>query len=432
MLVLFETAAGYAVFKVHDEKGVREIDDLAKAFEDTATMNQLIQLERFVQFKDTKDALVAASDIIEGKLSKKLKKLLKKLYVKELRDDVLAVADKKLSVDINTKMSIPTVSDSLVQNLMRGIRTHIDNLLPVVEDSHMIRMRLGLAHSLDRYKLKCNPDKIDTMIVQAVGLMDELDKEINNYIMRAKEMYGWHFPELSKIVLDNVTYVKVVKRIGHRANSSVDLSDLVPDEIASQIREASIVSLGTEVIDEDITMINELCDQVLEASASRTQLHDYLIKRMVAVAPNLTALVGELLGARLIARAGTLVNLAKHPASTVQILGAEKALFRALKTRHNTPKYGLLYHATLVTQSDNQFKGKMSRMLAAKASLSARLDALGEEGADTEMGIRARAYLEKRLRQLEAGTFNPKLSSIKRGIKSEDGQPKSKKMKVDE
>ncbi|CAH8570012.1 unnamed protein product [Heterobilharzia americana] len=270
----------------------------------------------------------------------------------------------------------------------------------------MMRMRLGLAHSLDRYKLKCNPDKIDTMIVQAVGLMDELDKEINNYIMRAKEMYGWHFPELSKIVLDNITYVKVVKRIGHRVNSNVDLSDLVPEEVASEIREASIVSLGTEVIDEDITMINELCDQVLEASTSRAQLHDYLVKRMVAVAPNLTALVGELLGARLIARAGTLVNLAKHPASTVQILGAEKALFRALKTRHNTPKYGLLYHASLVTQSDVQFKGKMSRMLAAKTSLSARLDALGEEGADTEMGIRARAYLENRLRQLEAGTVN--------------------------
>ncbi|KAH8870122.1 Nucleolar protein [Schistosoma japonicum] len=432
MLVLFETAAGYAVFKVHDEKGASEIDDLAKAFEDTATMNQLIQLERFVQFKDTKDALVAASDMVEGKLSKKLKKLLKKLYVKELRDDVLAVADKKLSVDINTKMSIPTVSDSLVQNLMRGIRAHLDSLLPIVEDGHMMRMRLGLAHSLDRYKLKCNPDKIDTMIVQAVGLMDELDKEINNYIMRTKEMYGWHFPELSKIVLDNITYVKVVKRIGHRVNSNVDLSDLVPDELASQIREASIVSLGTEVIDEDITMINELCDQVLEASSSRTQLHDYLVKRMIAVAPNLTALVGELLGARLIARAGTLVNLAKHPASTVQILGAEKALFRALKTRHNTPKYGLLYHASLVTQSDNSFKGKMSRMLAAKASLSARLDALGEEGADTEMGIRARAYLEKRLRQLEAGTFNPKLSGFKRKLKSEDDQNKPKKFKTDE
>lgn len=164
--------------------------------------------------------------------------------------------------------------------------------------------------------------------------------------------------------------------------------------------------MGTEVVDEDIEMINSMCDQVLEVSESRTQLQEYLMKRMIAVAPNLTSLVGELLGARLIARAGTLVNLAKHPSSTVQILGAEKALFRALKSRQNTPKYGLLYHATLVNQADVKFKGKISRMLAAKASLSARLDALGEEGADTEMGLRSRAYLENRLRQLEAGTVS--------------------------
>jgi len=82
----------------------------------------------------------------------------------------------------------------------------------------------------------------------------------------------------------------------------------------------------------------------------RAQLFDYLKNRMVAIAPNLTALVGELVGARLIAHAGSLMNLAKHPASTVQILGAEKALFRALKTRKDTPKYGLIYHASLVTQ----------------------------------------------------------------------------------
>ncbi|KER27202.1 snoRNA binding domain protein [Opisthorchis viverrini] len=415
MLVLFETAAGYAVFKVHDEAGAREVSDLSKAFEDTTAMSQLVQLEKFVQFKDTRDALAAVTDVVEGRISKKLKKLLKKLYVKELRDDVLAVADKKLSMDISSKMNISTISDSSVQNLMRAIRCHLSSLLPVVDDGHLTRMRLGLAHSLDRYKLKCNPDKIDTMIVQAVGLLDELDKEINNYIMRTKEMYGWHFPELSKIVTDNVAYVKVVKRIGHRENATtIDLSDLVPDDVCAQIREASIVSLGTEVVDADIEMINGMCDQVLEVAESRTNLQDYVMKRMIAVAPNLTALVGELLGARLIARAGTLVNLAKHPSSTVQILGAEKALFRALKSQHNTPKYGILYHASLINQAEPKLKGKMSRMLAAKASLSARLDALGEEGADTELGIRSRAYLENRLRQLEEGTFNPRISGVKR------------------
>lgn len=127
---------------------------------------------------------------------------------------------------------------------------------------------------------------------------------------------------------------------------------------------------------------------------------------MAAIAPNLTALVGDLVGARLISHAGSLMNLAKHPASTVQILGAEKALFRALKTKHDTPKYGLIYHSSLVGQAPQKLKGKMARMVATKAALSIRLDALadaetkGEEGVPT-VGIEARAKLESRLRALE-------------------------------
>lgn len=123
---------------------------------------------------------------------------------------------------------------------------------------------------------------------------------------------------------------------------------------------------------------------------------------MMAVAPNLTALVGELVGARLIAHAGSLLNLAKHPSSTVQILGAEKALFRAMKTKHDTPKYGLIYHASLVGQSGAKFKGKCSRMLAAKAALAIRVDALGEDNNNT-MGIEHRANLERRMNLIEQG-----------------------------
>ncbi|VDK24169.1 unnamed protein product [Taenia asiatica] len=434
MLLLFECAAGYAVFKVNNEKKLQEVKDLAKEFENTEFMNQTIQLEKFVRFEDTKDALLAAADTIEGKISKKLKKLLKRLYVKEIRDDVLAVADKKLSQEIASKMNVSTLADSSVQNLMRAVRTHMESLIPAIDESDLMRMRLGLAHSLDRYKLKCNPDKIDTMIVQAIGLLDELDKESNNYVMRCKEMYGWHFPELAKIVTNNMTYVQLVKRIGVRENAAkIDLTDLIPDEIIAQVKDAAIVSLGTELTNEDVEMIHSLCDQVMEVAESRNTLHEYLVKRMVAVAPNLTALVGEILGARLIARAGTLVNLAKHPASTVQILGAEKALFRALKTRHSTPKYGLLYHASLVGQAGPTIKGKISRMLAAKAALSIRLDALGDEDADNEMGVRARAYLEERLRQLEAGTFNPRISK-KRKFDSVSGsadRPPAKSRKLD-
>ena len=117
--------------------------------------------------------------------------------------------------------------------------------------------------------------------------------------------------------------------------------------------------MGTEISDSDLTHIHALCDQVISISEYRTQLSEYLRNRMIAIAPNLTALVGELVGARLISHAGSLLSLAKHPASTVQILGAEKALFRALKTKHDTPKYGLIYHASLVGQAPPKLKGKV-------------------------------------------------------------------------
>lgn len=119
---------------------------------------------------------------------------------------------------------------------------------------------------------------------------------------------------------------------------------ILPEDLEAAVKAAAELSMGTEISDSDMAHINSLCDQVISITEYRIQLSDYLRNRMQAIAPNLTALVGELVGARLISHAGSLMNLAKHPASTVQILGAEKALFRALKTKHDTPKYGLIYH----------------------------------------------------------------------------------------
>ena len=146
-------------------------------------------------------------------------------------------------------------------------------------------------------------------------------------------------------------------------------------------------------------------------SEYRLQLFEYLKNRMAAIAPNLTTMVGELVGARLIAHSGSLLNLAKHPASTIQILGAEKALFRALKTKHDTPKYGLIYHASLIGQAAPKNKGKISRVLAAKTALAIRVDAMGETEGPT-IAIENKIKVESRLRQLEAGPggSQPRLS----------------------
>lgn len=166
--------------------------------------------------------------------------------------------------------------------------------------------------------------------------------------------------------------------------------------------------MGTEISDMDIIHIKSLAEQVLSMTEYRAQLFEYLKNRMNAIAPNLTILVGEIVGARLIAHAGSLVNLAKFPASTIQLLGAEKALFRALKTKHDTPKYGLIFHASLIGSAQPKHKGKVSRVLAAKAALAVRVDALtedinGDGLVDTTVGFEGRSKVEMRLRTLQGG-----------------------------
>jgi nucleolar protein 58 len=236
--------------------------------------------------------------------------------------------------------------------------------------------------------------------------------------MRVKEWYGWHFPELQAMLSDNAQYAKLVLKCGMRPNfCKTDLSDILDDEtIENAVKEAAEVSMGTEIADMDIINIQALAEQVLSMTEYRAQLFEYLKNRMNAIAPNLTILVGELVGARLIAHAGSLMNLAKQPASTVQILGAEKALFRALKTKHDTPKYGLIYHASLVGQAAPKNKGKISRVLAAKASLGIRVDALSDETTeqvDTAIGYDGRAKVEARLRQLEGGSVGASNGNLK-------------------
>ncbi|CAG0897718.1 unnamed protein product [Darwinula stevensoni] len=401
MLVLFETPAGPTIpsQQLLDEKKLQQTDNLYLDFETPEKAAQVVKLKAFEKFKDTTDAMVATTAAVEGKMSKVLKKMLKKLVVKEAHE-ALAVADAKLGNAIKDKLGLECVSNSAVMELTRCIRSQMDGLI-TLPPRDITAMALGLAHSLSRYKLKFSPEKVDTMIVQAVSLLDDLDKELNNYIMRAKEWYGWHFPELAKIVTDNIAFIRTVKAIGMRKNTAeTDLSEILPEEIEEKVKENAEISMGTEISKTDIENIIFLCDQVLEISDYRAQLYEYLKNRMMAIAPNLTVLVIE----------GSLLNLAKHPASTVQILGAEKALFRALKTRHDTPKYGLIYHAQLVGQAQARMKGKISRMLAAKAALACRVDALGEDIEGCALGVEHRAKVEFRIRQLEGGEIPTRIS----------------------
>ena len=367
----------------------------------------------FDAFADTADAVAAATAAMEGQVRPSLQKFLLKQSV-----DQLAVADKSLAVSLKEACDVKVVHDAKTNELFRGLREHMDELLTALSPEDMKAMQLGLSHSLGRYKLKFSADQVDTMVIQAVGLLDEPDKEINTYAMRVKEWYGWHFPELQGMVSDNALYSKLVIKCGMRENfSQMDLSEILEEEsMEAAVKEAAEISMGTDITELDILNIRSLGEQVLSMTEYRAQLFEYLKNRMNAIAPNLTIMVGELVGARLISHAGSLMNLAKQPASTVQILGAEKALFRALKTKHDTPKYGLIYHASLIGQAAPKNKGKISRVLAAKASLAIRVDALTDETdeqVDTTIGFEGRAKVEARLRQLEGGVLTSSVTAQK-------------------
>ncbi|KAJ3669869.1 hypothetical protein LUZ60_010193 [Juncus effusus] len=409
MLAFFETPAGFALFKVLNERKLENIEDLWKDFVTSDSAKKVVELKAFNKFENTADALSAATLLIDGKLSKGLRKFLQK----NIDGETLAVADSKLGNAIKEKLKIDCVHNNAVMELMRGLRTQLTELISGLAPQDLAPMSLGLSHSLSRYKLKFSPDKVDTMIVQAIGLLDDLDKELNTYAMRVREWYGWHFPELAKIIQDNIQYAKVVKLMGNRVNAvGLDFSEILTEEIEAELKESAVISMGTEVSDLDLLNIRELCDQVLALSEYRAQLYDYLKNRMNTIAPNLTSLVGELVGARLIAHGGSLVNLSKQPGSTIQILGAEKALFRALKTKHATPKYGLIYHASLIGQAAPRNKGKIARSLAAKAALAIRYDALGDSE-DNSVGLEARTKLETRLRILEGRELGKSAGSAK-------------------
>jgi len=268
--------------------------------------------------------------------------------------------------------------------MLRGLRLHSDKLLKQVREGDTNTAQLGLGHAYSRAKVKFSVQKNDNHIIQAIAILDQLDKAINTFSMRVREWYSWHFPELIKIVSDNMTYAKLALFIGDKAtlsdDSLHDLAAYVNDDeaVAQHIIDAAKVSMGRDISESDLEHVRAFAQRTVKLAECRKGLQQYLINKMGIVAPNLAALIGETVGARLISKAGSLANLSKYAASTVQILGAEKALFRALKTKGNTPKYGLIYHSSFIGRTATKNKGRISRFLANKCSIASRIDNFSE------------------------------------------------------
>merc|ERR1712241_856677 len=211
------------------------------------------------------------------------------------------------------------------------------------------------------------------------------------------------------------------------------LEEVIMDSAkAKAVVDASKTSMGMDISQVDLMNIEMFANRVVALAEYRKELQEYLRSKMKNVAPNLAALIGDVVGARLISHAGSLTNLAKYPASTVQILGAEKALFRALKKKGNTPKYGLIFHSSFIGRAAAKNKGRISRFLANKCSIASRIDCFTEQATNV-FGTKLKEQVEDRLKFFETGDIPKKNMDVMmeaiETIKKEEGEFKVKEKK---
>jgi len=451
MFVLYESAAGYALFEVEEfEKIAQRKDDVQAAVLDMSKFGAMVKFKAILPFGTAEAALQNINDISEGIVHDDLRNFLEmnlpKVKVGKKAKHSLGVIDVKIGQAITEALHIPVTSNETVLEIIRGIRLHFSVFVKELANMGIEKAQLGLGHSYSRAKVKFNVNRADNMIIQSIALLDQMDKDINTFAMRVREWYSWHFPELVKIVNDNFVYARCAEFIKHRSSLNEDGKEeglreiLLDDDKAAAIMHASKISMGMDVSEVDMVNILDFTRRIISLGLYRKQLQEYLHSKMNNVAPNLAALIGDTVAARLISHAGSLTNLAKCPASTVQILGAEKALFRALKTRGNTPKYGLIFHSSFISRANAKNKGRISRYLANKCSIASRIDSFIDEPT-TKYGEKMREQVEERLEFYNTGAaprknidvmkvVSDELKAAAKQKKSEEGGKKKKKRKA--
>ncbi|TMX01360.1 hypothetical protein EJD97_024636 [Solanum chilense] len=440
LYLLYESASGYGLFLAHgiDEIG-QNTEAVRNSIDDLNRFGKVVKIEAFNPFESALDALNQCNAVSEGQMTEELQNFLERTLpkVKEGKKAKysLGLAEPKLGSHIHEVTKIPCQSNEFVLEILRGVRLHFEKFVKNLKPGDTEKAQLGLSHSYSRAKVKFNVNRVDNMVTQAIVLLDTLDKDINTFAMRVREWYSWHFPELVKIVNDNYLYAKVAKFVDDKSQLSEDkisaLTEIVGDEDkAKEIVEAAKASMGQDLSPVDLINVKLFAQRVMDLVEYRKNLYDYLVAKMHDIAPNLAALIGEVVGARLISHAGSLTNLAKCPSSTLQILGAEKALFRALKTKGNTPKYGLIFHSSFIGRASARNKGRMARYLANKCSIASRLDCFLDKSTTT-FGEKLREQVEERLDFYDKGVAPRKnLDVMKAAI--ETVEDKDTEMDVDE
>jgi nucleolar protein 56 len=274
------------------------------------------------------------------------------------------------------------------------------------------------ALELTKLSMKSFSQQKDKLIIQTVEALDDLDKILNLLSERIREWYSLYFPEMDKIIKKHELYVNLITQFGDREKfTKSQLKKMLPSNVAKELANSAKSSMGGDISEEDLRVLRDMAEEIKRLYERRKELQDYLENLMEESAPNLTKIAGASLGARLISLAGGLEKLAKFPASTVQVLGAEKALFAHLREGAEPPKHGVIYQHPFIQSSPKYLRGKIARPLACKISIAARADVFGNYIGDTLL-----EQMEKKVEEIRKKYPKPPKKK-----KKEKPKPKGKK-----
>jgi len=323
---------------------------------------------------------------------------------------------KNLKDNIKFKYETPNIAGEFLRSNMEDLLQKIGFLKPD-DDLKLILHELSISMTNDRLREASQAE--DMFLIQAINSIEEIDEASSKMVERLREWYAIHFPELD-VIKNHERYVEMVADFGDR--DLIINSGLLNSEKDSRIK--NINSVGAPISEIDLQMVKEFAASIKSLLNTKKSINSYVDSQMGEIAPNLKDLAGSSLGAKLIAHVGSIERLSKMPSGTVQVLGAEKALFRHLKTGEKPPKHGLIFQHPEVRGAKWWLRGKIARTLASKISLAVRKDVYSGEYDPTIL-----ENFEKRVKEIKKAHPFPKRSTKPKKIDDKESRKKKKRDK---
>jgi len=360
----------------------------------------------FIDFDEDNQKIIQFFEVIqEGTIQKVYEDFL--LELKNSGFDEYIFDNKDLETLTSRSLGYITVFNSIspeLKNFRFNLLTQLKKVGITKTKDEILTQYKEINEELTKKKVSLASGHSDNIIIQIINILDVIKKSISLLSSHLREWYGLHFPELTdKVIDDNILLAKIISILGARdnfTNENLKNNFEISEKKIKILQDYAMNSMGANF---NLKMLQDYARQILSLAIYSQDLEDHLTDLMTKTAPNINAIIGSLIGAKLIAKAGSLRKLAFMPASRIQLLGAEKALYRFLKTGEKRPKHGVIFQWNQIRGSKYYHRGKIARVVAGKIGIAAKVDNFSGEFIGEEL---ARS-LEVKIKEIEEKYPNP-------------------------